>query len=119
LGITTPAVTVSTTLHSELVGDTLLFDILRALITVPHPLLRFAMPVQGSLRNYQFNGSQIEMTDTGRAALAGKADHITLNGIDRWIGGVHLSGHQVRWRWDERSTAIMSQRGDSYSIIGG
>jgi len=34
--------------------------------------------------------------------LAGKADHITLNGIDRWIGGVHLFGNQVPWRWDER-----------------
>jgi hypothetical protein len=26
--------------------------------------------------------------------LGGKADHITLNGIDRWIGGVHLLGHR-------------------------
>jgi hypothetical protein len=90
-------VTVGTTLHSELVGDTLLFDILRAFITAPHPLLRFAAP-------------QIEMTNTGRTVLAGKADHITLNGIDRWIGSVHLSGHQVPWRWDESVTAIISQR---------
>jgi hypothetical protein len=99
------------TLHSELVGDTLLFNILRALITVPQPLLRFAAPFKGKLRNYQFNGSAIEMTDTGHRVLAGSADHITLNGIDRWIGGVHLSGHQVPWRWDERTTAIISQRG--------
>jgi hypothetical protein len=63
------------------------------------------------LKNYQFNGSEIEMTDTGRTVLAGNADHITLNGIDRWIDGVHLSGHQVPWRWDERITAISSQIG--------
>jgi Domain of unknown function (DUF1835) len=111
LGITTPAVTVGMTLHSELVGDTLLFDMLRALIAAPHPLLRFAEPFQGTLTNYQFNGSEIEMTDTGLAVLAGSADHITLNGIDRWIGGVHLSGHQVPWRWDERTATIISQRG--------
>jgi len=110
LGITTPAVTVGTTLHNELVGDTLLFDILRAFITTPHPLLRFAAPFKGPLSNYQFNGSQIEMTNTGRMVLAGKADHITLNGIDRWIGGVHLSGHQVPWRWEESVTAIISRR---------
>lgn len=110
LGITTPAVTVGTTLHSELVGDTLLFDILRGFITVPHPLLSVAGPFKGTPRNYQFNGSLIQITDTGRMVLAGKADNITLNGIDRWIGGVHLSGHHVRWRWDERGTAIMSQR---------
>jgi hypothetical protein len=23
-----------------------------------------------------------------------------LNGIDRWLGGVHLHGHKVEWRWD-------------------
>jgi hypothetical protein len=110
LGITTPAVTVGTTLHSELVGDTLMFDILRAFIIAPHPLLRFPASSKGALGNSQFNGSQIETTDTGRAVLAGKADHITLNGIDRWIGGVHLLGHQVRWRWDDRAAAVISQR---------
>jgi hypothetical protein len=34
--------------------------------------------------------------------LGGEADHITLNRFDRWIGGVHLLRHRVRWRWDER-----------------
>jgi hypothetical protein len=110
LGISTPAVTVGMTLHSELVGDTQLFDILRAFITAPHPLLCFAASSKGTLNNCQFNGSLIEMTDIGRTVLAGKADHITLNGIDRWIGGVHLSGHQVPWRWDERVAAIISRR---------
>ena len=28
-----------------------------------------------------------------------KKDQVALNGIDRWIGGVHLSGREVRWRW--------------------
>jgi hypothetical protein len=49
------------------------------------------------------------MTDIGRRVLAGKADYITLNGIDRWIGGVHLLGHRVGWRWDERIRQIVSQ----------
>ena len=110
LGITTPAVAVGTILHSELVGDTFLFDTLMAFITLPHPLLRFAVSFDGPHRDHRFNVSQIEVTDTGRAVLAGKADHITLNGVDRWIGGVHLSGHRVPWRWDERTSAILSQR---------
>lgn len=110
LGITSPAVTVGTTLQSELVGDTLLFDFLRRFISAPHPLLRFATPFKGPLRNFRFNSSQIEMTVAGRAVLAGEADHIALNGIDRWIGGVHLFGHQVPWRWDERKSAIIFQR---------
>jgi hypothetical protein len=43
----------------------------------------------------------------GRArVLAGKADHLALNGVDRWIGGGHLHGHGVRWRWDEGIEAL-------------
>lgn len=110
LGVTTPAAVVGTVLHTELVGDVLLFDMLRAFTTAPHPLLRFAEPFKGNLRNYQFNGSKIGVTDTGRSVFGGKADHITLNGIDRWIGGVHLLGHRVRWRWDECLRDIVSQR---------
>jgi len=110
LGITTPATTVGTTLHTELVGDVLLYDMLRLFITAPHPLLRFAAPFKSKPKSYQFNGSEIGLTDTGRSVLAGKSDHITLNGIDRWIGGVHLLGHRVRWRWEERAKEIVSKR---------
>ena len=37
---------------------------------------------------------RLRLTDTGPRVLAGEADHVTLNGIDRWIGGVHLRGHR-------------------------
>ena len=39
--------------------------------------------------------------------LAGEADQIALNGIDRWIGGVHLQGHHVPWRWDDGTETIV------------
>jgi len=32
--------------------------------------------------------------------LAGKVDHLRLNGANRWLGGVHLNGHDALWRWD-------------------
>ena len=41
------------------------------------------------------------------AGLAGQADQIALNGIDRWIGGVHLQGHHVPWRWDDGTETIV------------
>jgi hypothetical protein len=110
LGNTTPAYIVGTTLRTELVGDTLLFDMLRAFVRAPDPLLRFAEPFTGKFESYQFNGSKITVTDAGRRILEGKADHIALNGIDRWIGGVHLLGRRVRWRWDERLQKIVSVR---------
>jgi hypothetical protein len=40
------------------------------------------------------------LTADGRAVLEGRADRVTLCGIDRWLGGVHLQGRAVPWRWD-------------------
>jgi hypothetical protein len=39
-------------------------------------------------------------TAAGRAVLAGEADAVRLRGVDRWLGGVHLSGTGQVWRWD-------------------
>jgi len=41
----------------------------------------------------------------GRAVLEGKRDAVEINGIDRWLGGVHLVVGQV-WRWDEENGTI-------------
>ena len=43
----------------------------------------------------------IGLTDAGRDVLGGRADRVRLCGIDRWFGGVHLSGHGPAWRWSE------------------
>ncbi|HEY1975546.1 MAG TPA: DUF1835 domain-containing protein [Candidatus Baltobacteraceae bacterium] len=40
------------------------------------------------------------VTALGRRVLAGEADWIEVAGIDRWIGGVHLSASSVT-RWDD------------------
>jgi hypothetical protein len=49
-----------------------------------------------------------ELTPLGRRLLAGEADWVRESGgIDRWLGGVHLEGTAVRWRWDpERETVV-------------
>jgi hypothetical protein len=51
------------------------------------------------------------MTATGRRVLGGDADHVAVNGIDRWIGGTHLNGHAVRWRWNDATEAIVTATG--------
>ena len=51
------------------------------------------------------------VTDAGRRVLEGAEDHVTLNGIDRWIGGVHLIGREVPWRWDEGVEAVVASTG--------
>jgi hypothetical protein len=40
------------------------------------------------------------LTDAGRDVLAGRRDRIELCGIDRWLGGVHLTTGGAIWRWD-------------------
>lgn len=48
------------------------------------------------------------MTDAGRRVLAGKADAVRMNGIDRWIGGVHLHGREVPWRWNAGESHVLA-----------
>jgi hypothetical protein len=83
-------------------GDTWCFAMMDRLANAPVPLLQVdpaGRPVD--------RGSRLRLTDTGARVLAGGADHVSLNGIDRWIGGVHLRGRHVRWRWDDGTEAIV------------
>lgn len=43
--------------------------------------------------------SPIALTTFGKDLLAGKADWVETNGIDRWVGGVHVTPANL-WRWD-------------------
>lgn len=52
-------------------------------------------------------GGEFRLTQVGRDVLGGRADHIRLNGINRWLGGVHLEGVEARWRWSETSRALV------------
>lgn len=55
----------------------------------------------------EFASQTYEVTDVGRDVLAARADHSELNGIDRWLGGVHLEGYRPAWRWDPVEDAIV------------
>lgn len=50
---------------------------------------------------------RVALTEDGAAVLAGRADAVRLNGIDRWLGGVHLAGPAARWRFDHRRAALV------------
>jgi hypothetical protein len=51
---------------------------------------------------------ELELTAAGESVLAGEADAVELNGVDRWFGGVQLEGRAPRWRWDDRERRIIS-----------
>lgn len=92
----------------ETVGDLRLFDMLRELVRTPHPLLEFAEPFHRNIKTWQFNAGVLKLTELGKQVLVGKADHVSINGIDRWIGGVHLRGKDVRWRWDQAAKRVVA-----------
>jgi hypothetical protein len=68
---------------------------LRAFAGARHPLVRLD---EGGERWWE--RGVVALTDAGRAVLDGRADAVALNGIDRWYGGVHLTGSDAAWRWD-------------------
>jgi hypothetical protein len=95
-------VVVAAVLKTEFVGDTLLSDLLERCVQVEHPLVSVERRENTpGRRQFQYQ-SLVALTDMGQRVLRGKADHVELNGVDYWIGGVHLSGTRVRWRWNGR-----------------
>ncbi len=52
----------------------------------------------------------VALTAAGADVLAGRADRVRLCGVDRWIGGVHLKGHDGLWRWDDTAQQVARER---------
>jgi hypothetical protein len=55
------------------------------------------------LRSLDLN---VALTSLGQSVLAGESDRVELCGIDRWLGGVYLSGNGPVWRWDSERRAL-------------
>jgi hypothetical protein len=54
-------------------------------------------PTGGPADYHAFARTPIELTDAGRDALAERFDHARDNGINRWVGGTHLTSGSL-WR---------------------
>jgi hypothetical protein len=85
-------------------GDTSFLRTLRELAARPWPLVRIEAGHNESTR-----ALQVSLTDTGLGVLRGKQDWVRLHGIERWLGGVHLSGREAAWRWDARLGRMVSK----------
>ncbi|NCO34149.1 MAG: DUF1835 domain-containing protein [Armatimonadetes bacterium] len=73
------------------------------------PFIVPSIPVAGPYPR-EFLEEKLTVTDAGREVLDGRDDHIHLNGIDRWYGGVHLVGKEARWRWNTEEKRLIPQR---------
>jgi len=83
-------------------GDSTYYGRMSQLAEGPHPLLSLDPPGRPVER-----ATGVRLTAAGSRVLAADADQVALNGLDRWIGGVHLQGHHVPWRWDDGTETIV------------
>lgn len=84
------------------VGDSYLFYRLLRLGSpnLPSPLVSFTGDTNA------IRTCSVKITDFGRKVLAGEANHVAENGIDDWIGGVHLTSDTVVFR--DGATLLLS-----------
>jgi hypothetical protein len=103
--------TVSDRERHPFLGDTPFYAALRDLARAPQPLLAVEaseantpLTLAGELRAVA--DTRFTLTAFGQRVLAGREDAVRVNGIERWIGGVHLEGHEAQWRWDSKRGAL-------------
>ncbi len=72
-------------------GDLMLWPILQRLSEAPQPALTAFAAWNDSL----------DLTDFGKALLDDGAEWCAANPLDRWLGGIHLTGTRPAWRWGD------------------
>jgi len=90
-------------------GDTKFWMYLKRLAAPPASLIRVST-VEGT-NPLQVGAATFALTDLGRAVRDGRLDYVQFAGIDRWIGGVHLYGTSVAWRWDAGRQQLVATAG--------
>lgn len=87
-------------------GDAQVSLELKRLARVARPVL--TMTNGASAKNSgQVLDTSFQITEHGRAVLRGEDDFVHTNGIDLWLGGVHLEGNEAAWRWDEVAQTLV------------
>jgi hypothetical protein len=77
-------------------GDSSFFRYVEALERSPYPLLTG----DGS--------GALSLSRAGEDVLDGRADRVKLRGLERWCGGVRLTGGNI-WRWNPESGVIEAE----------
>jgi hypothetical protein len=91
-------------------GDGSFYRMMADLSASRHPLVQISDTPDAGL-------GTVTITDVGRSVIEGRSDHIELNGIDRWLGGVHLKGENAAWRWDRVSARLVPDSQSSTLLI--
>jgi hypothetical protein len=87
-------------------GDAAWWWHVRPLLAGPRPLLGTEGPAPADWTDPAWwddedaASPRLVLTPDGERVMSGAADHVALNGIDRWLGGVHLTTAGPQWRYD-------------------
>jgi len=85
-------------------GDTSFWDRVGTLAGGDAPLVELS---RGPALPGALPDGTVRRTSLGERVLAGREDWVSLAGVNRWHGGVHLEGRTVPWRWDpHRGTLV-------------
>jgi hypothetical protein len=91
-------------------GDAQVLLEMKRLANAGKPLLLMSNGA-GATQAAQITKTSFQITERGQAVLRSDKDFTNMNGIDLWLGGVHLKGDEAAWRWDEvGQTLVMSDR---------
>ncbi|MCY9665632.1 DUF1835 domain-containing protein [Paenibacillus alginolyticus] len=92
-------------------GDLQFWAIVDSIRKCDVPLVRLTggdkLPSYGESLPAQFDNWQLQKTEMGKLVQAGDQDHLYLNGMDDWIGGVHLFGKKGLWRRNAATTGFL------------
>ncbi len=86
----------------------------QALCAGTGPLLEFE-DGQGLTRDHgppyddAFWSRRLRQTEAGAKVLSGGTDRTRFQTVERWIGGVHLRGEPLPWRWGHGTQTIVAQ----------
>ncbi len=67
------------------------------LVGLPEPF--GAAVIDDDARRKAYVTARVSLTEAGRDVLAGRSDRVALIGIDRWLGGTHITA-PTPWRYD-------------------
>jgi hypothetical protein len=82
-------------------GDAAYLFHITALVRSHRPLLKTEVPFEPFVpSDVSALKVRVTLTTLGASVLAGESDRVELCAIDRWLGGVHVSGNGPVWRWD-------------------
>jgi hypothetical protein len=88
-------------------GDAQLYLATRRLAKASTPLLTQRNGGNSEMDSARIFLSSFDVTEHGMAALAGREDFVVKNGIDEWLGGIHLKGNEAAWRWDNETQQLL------------